>query len=117
MNLTFMNELNERNAEVASFKKRQDVLEATLKAKEKVYEQDIEVRMKLGRRLEQIFLDKEEIAEELYEVKEHAQRLEEELAKYKGAEIGANTAALLDLKSTLLLTSGTTVTTSFYRQR
>ena len=87
-----MNELNERNAEVASFKKRQEVLEATLKAKEKVYEQDIEVRMKLGRRLEQIFLDKEEIAEELYEVKEHAQRLEEELAKYKGAEIGANTA-------------------------
>ena len=91
-NLTFMNELNERNGEIAAFKRRQDVLEATLKAKEKVYEQDIEVRMKLGRRLEQIFLDKEEVMEELYEVKEHAQRLEAELARYRAMEMGLGLA-------------------------
>ena len=93
-NLTFMNELNERNAEIAAFKKREEVLEATLKAKEKVYEQDIEVRMKLGRRLEQIFLDKEEVTEELYEVKEHAQRLEEELARFRALERDGGIAAV-----------------------
>jgi hypothetical protein len=78
-NLTYINELNERNSEITALKKHEAVLEATLKAKEKMYEQDATVRMQLGRRLEQILLDKEEYKDEIDELKQHILRLEEEL--------------------------------------
>ena len=51
-----------------------------------MYEQDATVRMQLGRRLEQILLDKEEYKDEIEEMKEHILRLEQELVIYKDAE-------------------------------
>ena len=85
-NLTYINELNERNTEIVALRKRETVLEATLKAKEKMYEQDASVRMQLGRRLEQILLDKEEYKDEIDEYKEHILRLEQELVRYRETE-------------------------------
>jgi hypothetical protein len=85
-NLTYINELNERNGEITSLRKREQVLEATLKAKEKMYEQDATVRMQLGRRLEQILLDKEEYKDEIDEMKEHILSLEMELVRYRDSE-------------------------------
>ena len=41
-----------------------------------MYEQDANVRMQLGRRLEQILLDKEEAKDEIDDLKSHVQKLE-----------------------------------------
>ena len=45
--------------------KRQLYLETMLTANEKLHEQDAIVRLQLGKRLEQVLLDKEEAYEEL----------------------------------------------------
>eukprot|EP00605_Chrysophyceae_sp_TOSAG23-4_P000749 GSChrysophyteH1.ASY1.ANO1.837.1 assembled CDS len=75
-NLTLTNELNDREAEIISLKKQETVFKETLKAKERMYEQDANVRMQLGRRLEQILLDKEEAKDEIDDLKAHVQKLE-----------------------------------------
>jgi len=75
-NLQLTNELNDRENEIAQLKRREAVYEQTLKAKEKMYEQDANVRMQLGRRLEQILLDKEEAKDEIDDLKAHVQKLE-----------------------------------------
>ena len=59
------NELNAREDEVAELRKREEILQQHMRSKEKMYEQDAIVRMQLGRRLEQILMDKEEIKDQL----------------------------------------------------
>ena len=50
-------------------KKREAALEENLKMKEKMYAQDAQVRLQLGKRLEQVLMDKEEIKDELDSLK------------------------------------------------
>ena len=59
------NDLNEKDGSIAKLMKRQLYLETMLTANEKLHEQDAIVRLQLGKRLEQVLLDKEEAYEEL----------------------------------------------------
>ncbi len=59
------NDLNEREESVTVLKKRVASLEQTLSANEKMHEQDAVIRLQLGKRLEQVLMDKEEALEEL----------------------------------------------------
>ena len=57
--------MNEKDDSIAKLMKRQLFLETMLAANEKLHEQDAIVRLQLGKRLEQVLLDKEEAYEEL----------------------------------------------------
>ena len=59
------NDLNEKDDTIVQLQKREMVLEGVLAANEKMHEQDAIVRLQLGKRLEQVLLDKEEAYEEL----------------------------------------------------
>ena len=59
------NDLNDREDQIIILKKREVAYEDQLRAKDKMYEQDAMVRMQLGKRLEQVLMDKEEITDEL----------------------------------------------------
>jgi myosin heavy subunit len=59
------NDLNEREETITALKKRVATLEQTLAANEKMHEQDALIRLQLGKRLEQVLMDKEEALEEL----------------------------------------------------
>ena len=59
------NDLNEKDDTIVQLQKREMILEGVLAANEKMHEQDAIVRLQLGKRLEQVLLDKEEAYEEL----------------------------------------------------
>jgi hypothetical protein len=59
------NDLNEREDQIIAYKKREVLLEQRLSAKEKLYEQDTMVRLQLGKKLEQVLLDKEDLREQI----------------------------------------------------
>ena len=67
--LVLTNDLNEREDQIIAMKKREAVFEEQLASKEKMYEQDAKVRMQLGKRLEDVLMDKEEIKDELDNLK------------------------------------------------
>jgi len=67
--LVLTNDLNEREDQIIAMKKREDALVEQLASKERMYEQDAMVRMQLGKRLEQVLMDKEEIKDELDNLK------------------------------------------------
>ena len=59
------NDLNEKDDTIAHLKMREASLEGLLAANDRMHEQDAIVRLQLGKRLEQVLLDKEEAYEEL----------------------------------------------------
>lgn len=59
------NDLNEKDDTIVKLKRREASLERMVFVNEKVHEQDALVRLQLGKRLEQVLLDKEEAYEEL----------------------------------------------------
>lgn len=63
------NDLNEREEEIIKLREREETLLQHMLSKEKMYEQDAIVRMQLGKRLEQVLMDKEEIKDELEQCK------------------------------------------------
>jgi myosin-5 len=63
MNLT--NDITDRESHLVAAKSREADLKKSLLAKEKMYEQDAIMRMQLGKRLEQVLMDKEEACEQL----------------------------------------------------
>jgi hypothetical protein len=67
--LALTNDLNEREDQIIVLKKREAALEENVKMKEKMYAQDAQVRLQLGKRLEQVLMDKEEIKDELDSLK------------------------------------------------
>jgi chromosome segregation ATPase len=67
--LVLTNDLNEREDHIIAMKKREAAFEEQLASKEKMYEQDAKVRMQLGKRLEDVLMDKEEIKDELDNLK------------------------------------------------
>jgi len=78
--LVLRNDLNEREDQIIALKKRGVYFEEQLAAKEKMYEQDALVRMQLGKRLEQVLMDKEEIKDELDTLKAQLEMLKAGLA-------------------------------------
>ena len=59
------NELNERDEQIALFKRKEAHYEQTLQERDNLYKQDAMVRMQLNKRLEQVLMDKEEVQEKL----------------------------------------------------
>jgi pyruvate/2-oxoglutarate dehydrogenase complex dihydrolipoamide acyltransferase (E2) component len=100
-NLTLTNELNDRDTEIIALKKREAVYEQTLKAKEKMYEQDANVRMQLGRRLEQILLDKEEAKDEIDDLRMHIGKLEGMLLDFSRERAEREASAALQVQQVL----------------
>jgi hypothetical protein len=72
------NDLNEKDDTIAQLKMREASLEGLLAANDRMHEQDAIVRLQLGKRLEQVLLDKEEAYEELdlFKVSKASQRYE-----------------------------------------
>ena len=59
------NDLNDKDDLIVKLKREVAALERTVFIKEKEHEQDSKVKVQLGKRLEQVLLDKEEAYEEL----------------------------------------------------
>lgn len=63
------NDLNDKDDVILRLRKQESLLESALAATERLQEQDAIVRLQLGKRLEQVLLDKEEAYEELHHFK------------------------------------------------
>lgn len=59
------NELAEKDEQLSKFKKDATNFEKALVEKDNLYKQDNMVRLQLGKRLEQVLMDKEEALEQL----------------------------------------------------
>lgn len=68
------NDLNEKDDTIVKLKRREASLERMVFVNEKVHEQDALVRLQLGKRLEQVLLDKEEAYEELEQLQVRSNR-------------------------------------------
>jgi hypothetical protein len=69
------NDLNEREEELIEMRKREEILQQHLSSKEKMYEQDAIVRMQLGKRLEQVLMDKEELKDQLDQLRKQLEHI------------------------------------------
>lgn len=63
--LVLTNDLNDRDEQIILLKKKEQHYEQTLIDRDNMYKQDAMVRMQLGKRLEQVLMDKEEALEQL----------------------------------------------------
>ena len=63
--MVLTNELNERDNQIALLKKKETHFEQTIQERENLFKQDTMVRMQLGKRLEQVLMDKEEALDQL----------------------------------------------------
>lgn len=63
------NDLTERDEQIALLKKKEEHYEQTLAERDNMYKQDAMVRMQLGKRLEQVLMDKEEALEKFEQMK------------------------------------------------
>jgi hypothetical protein len=79
-NFILTNDLNDRDTEILAFKKREAELSQTILSKEKMYEQDAMVRMQLGKRLEQVLMDKEEAVEQLDALRDQLEAMKTSIA-------------------------------------
>ena len=69
------NELNDRDEQISVLKKKESHYEQTLLDRDNMFKQDAMVRMQLGKRLEQVLMDKEEALEQLELMKVSRDRL------------------------------------------
>lgn len=67
--MTMNGELVERDEQLAALKKSQADYEAQLREKDNLMKQDTMVRLQLGKRLEQVLMDKEDAFEQLEQLK------------------------------------------------
>ena len=72
------NDLNEKDDTIVKLKRREASLERMVFVNEKVHEQDALVRLQLGKRLEQVLLDKEEAYEELEQLQVMSHAIEDD---------------------------------------
>ena len=73
--LSVTNDLNDREDVIIRHKSRESELSQALVAKERLYEQDVMVRMQLGKRLEQVLIDKEEAYEQIEMLKDQIEAM------------------------------------------
>eukprot|EP01036_Dinobryon_divergens_P031607 gene31607-41039_t len=69
------NELNDRDEQISVLKKKESHYEQTLLDRDNMFKQDAMVRMQLGKRLEQVLMDKEEALEQLELMKEQVEQI------------------------------------------
>lgn len=70
LQMVFMNnDLAEKDEQITSLKKNLQEFELKLKEKDNLMKQDTMVRLQLGKRLEQILIDKEEALEQLEQLR------------------------------------------------
>lgn len=67
--MTMNGEMVERDEQLAALKKSQADYEAQLREKENLMKQDTMVRLQLGKRLEQVLMDKEDALEQLEQLR------------------------------------------------
>ena len=70
------NDLNDKDDLIVKLKREVAALERTVFIKEKEHEQDSIVKVQLGKRLEQVLLDKEEAYEELEQLQVGLENIE-----------------------------------------
>lgn len=63
--LILTNDLHERDEQIAMLKKKEEQFEQILIDRDNMFKQDALVRMQLGKKLEQVLMDKEEALEQL----------------------------------------------------
>ncbi len=63
--LILTNDLTERDEQINQLKKKEEQFEQILIDRDNMFKQDAMVRMQLGKRLEQVLMDKEEALEQL----------------------------------------------------
>jgi hypothetical protein len=73
--LVLANDLNDREEQIAGLRKKEESYEQTIVDRDNMFKQDCMVRMQLGRRLEQVLMDKEEAFEQLEQMKEQLEAL------------------------------------------
>lgn len=78
--LILTNDLNERDETIAQLKRREEQFERTLVDRDNMFKQDAMVRMQLGKRLEQVLMDKEEALEQLELMREQVENIKETFA-------------------------------------
>ena len=78
------NDLNERDSQISAMKHKEEQYEQTLTDRENMFKQDAMVRMQLGKRLEQILMDKEEAMEQMELLKDQVDNLKATLAAKAG---------------------------------
>jgi hypothetical protein len=59
------NELSERDKQISLLKSKEEHAAQTLQERDTMFKQDAMVRMQMGKRLEQVLMDKEELQEQL----------------------------------------------------
>ena len=77
--LMLTNDLNDREDLIIQYKARENELKQTIATKDRMYEQDAMVRMQLGKRLEQVFIDKEEALEQIRLLQEQLEAIKSTL--------------------------------------
>eukprot|EP01034_Spumella_vulgaris_P021600 gene21600-27638_t len=78
--LILTNDLNERDEQIAALKKKEEQFEQMLVDRDNMFKQDAMVRMQLGKRLEQVLMDKEEAMEQLELMKEQVESIKSSFA-------------------------------------
>lgn len=73
--LILTNDLNERDETIAQLKRKEEQFERTLMDRDNMFKQDAMVRMQLGKRLEQVLMDKEEALEQLELMREQVENI------------------------------------------
>jgi hypothetical protein len=63
------NELAARDVQIEDLRKQNLILQQQLEEKDKLYTQDSLVRLQLGKRLEQVLMDKEDALEQIEQLK------------------------------------------------
>ena len=79
--LVLANDLNDREEQIAALKKKEESYEQTIVDRDNMFKQDAMVRMQLGRRLEQVLMDKEEAVEQLENMREQLEALKAAFAE------------------------------------
>lgn len=83
--LILTNDLTERDETIAQLKRREEQFERTLVDRDNMFKQDAMVRMQLGKRLEQVLMDKEEALEQLELMREQVDSIKESFASMGAA--------------------------------
>lgn len=67
--------MNEREDQIVAYKKREAAMEQHLASKDKLVEQEVNIRVQLSKRLEQVMMDREELKDSVSSLKVYISNL------------------------------------------
>lgn len=82
--MTITNDLSERDNQISELRKRDLLAQSQLAHLERSHEQDAMVRMQLGKRLEQVLIEKEEALEQLEHMRDQLQNIKSSFSRVVG---------------------------------